>query len=146
MRLSFRFWVWYKSTFLHFLHFSASLRSPTRIQGRGGGTELEKLSCTRASIVILPEWQSKSTMGELQISKSKTTLFPYPKRSTKTPTSVHIAHADVNKVAVTWNNSSAIRQMHLARLNQSLEDAGDVGWRLVRLVHHQHTARLHRLH
>lgn len=47
---------------------------------------------------------------------------------------------------VTWHNASAISQVHLSRLHQGLQNAGDVRGRFVSLIHHQNAARLDRLH
>ena len=47
---------------------------------------------------------------------------------------------------VTWHDASAISQVHLSRLHQGLQNAGDVRGCFVSLIHHQNAARLDRLH
>ena len=45
-----------------------------------------------------------------------------------------------------WHDSTTISESHGAALNEGLEDARDVGRRLVGFVHHQHVTRTHRAH
>ena len=64
----------------------------------------------------------------------------------------HISHFEnitskfVRVTSLTADDATSIRQVHLATLHQTLEDARDVGGCLVSLVHHQHVTSLHGVH